>query len=321
MHDGDEVGLVLLAREEGMTLREAAELAGVPLSTAGAWSAGLLPRSYTGAPWGSGRMGGDTTGGRAARMSEKGLYDPPATGPLAGLAPAQIENLLFRAVLADLKAGGWDLASISNRSKCELGERLRRETGLPLRSIAGFLRISRSSYEYHRSRLGRDRYAALRPLVREAFEAGRDRYGYRRVHAELRRRGVVASEKRVRRVMREEGLAARRPRRWRYSSYAGEQGCAPRRTCCSPRARRTPTTSRRRGPWRGLVPAEKATTSPSKRSMTGDKHAFLASSGSPSSVMSVTRRSPGRPAEKSRGSREASTSSRFGAPAMPSSPA
>ena len=47
MHDGDEVGLVLLAREEGMTLREAAELAGVPLSTAGAWAAGLLPRSYT----------------------------------------------------------------------------------------------------------------------------------------------------------------------------------------------------------------------------------------------------------------------------------
>ena len=229
MHDGDEVGLVLLAREEGMTLREAAELAGVPLSTAGAWAAGLLPRSYTGAPWGSGRMGGDTTDGRAARMSGKGLYDPPATGPLAGLAPAQIENLLLRAVLADLKAGGWDPASISNRSKCELGERLRRETGLPLRSITGFLRISRSSYEYHRSRLGLDRDAALRPLVREAFEAGRGRYGYRRVHAELRRRGVVASEKRVRRVMREEGLAARRPRRRRYSSYAGEEGlrCAP----------------------------------------------------------------------------------------------
>ena len=224
MHDGDEVGLVLLAREEGMTLREAAELAGVPLSTAGAWAAGLLPRSYTGAPWGSGRMGGDTTDGRAARMSGKGLYDPPATGPLAGLAPAQIENLLLRAVLADLKAGGWDPASISNRSKCELGERLRRATGLPLRSVTGFLRISRSSYEYHRARLGRDRDAGLRPLVREAFEAGRGRYGYRRVHAELRRRGVVASEKRVRRVMREEGLAARRPRRRRYSSYAGEEG-------------------------------------------------------------------------------------------------
>ena len=38
-----------------------------------------------------------------------------------------------------------------------------------------------------RARLGRDRDAGLRPLVREAFEAGRGRYGYRRVHAELRR--------------------------------------------------------------------------------------------------------------------------------------
>ena len=99
---------------------------------------GRLPRSYTGLPYGSGTMGGDTTDRRAERMSVKGLYDPPATGPLAGLDPAQVENLLLRAVLADLKAGGWDPASISNRSKCELGERLRLATGLPLRSITGF---------------------------------------------------------------------------------------------------------------------------------------------------------------------------------------
>ena len=85
-------------------------------------------------------------------MCPRGVYDPPATGPLAGLAPAQMENLLLRAVLADLKAGGWDPASISSRSKCELGERLKRETGLPLRSITGFLRISRSSYECRRPR-------------------------------------------------------------------------------------------------------------------------------------------------------------------------
>ena len=130
-------------------------------------------------------------------------------------------------MLADLKAGGWDPASISNRSKCELGERLRLATGLPLRSITGFLRISRSSYEYHRARLGRDRDAALRPLVAAEFEASGGRYGYRRVHAALRRRGVVASEKRVRRVMREEGLEAARPRRRRWSSYAGEEGRAP----------------------------------------------------------------------------------------------
>ena len=222
MHDRDTVGLALLALEEGMTQAEAAEVAGASATAVRRWASGRLPRSYTGMPWGSGTMGGDATDRKAERMADKGLYDPPATGPLAGLEPAQIENLLLRAVLADLKAGGWDPASISNRSKCELGERLRLATGLPLRSITGFLRISRSSYEYHRARLGRDRDAGLRPLVREAFEAGRGCYGYRRVHAELRRRGVVASEKRVRRVMREEGLEARRSRRRRWSSYEGE---------------------------------------------------------------------------------------------------
>lgn len=227
MHDRDTVGLALLALEEGMTLAGAAEVAGVPLRTVANWAAGRLPRSYAGRRPGPGMMGGEAIDREAERMSAKGLYDPPATGPLAGLEPAQIENILLRAVLADLKAGGWDPASISNRSKCELGERLRLATGLPLRSITGFLRISRSSYEYHRARLGRDRDAALRPLVAAEFEASGGRYGYRRVHAALRRRGVVASEKRVRRVMREEGLEAARPRRRRWSSYAGEEGRAP----------------------------------------------------------------------------------------------
>lgn len=52
----------------------------------------------------------------------RGIYDPPKTGPLAGLNPDQIEDLLFRAVLTDLKAVGWDPASTSSRSKCELVE-------------------------------------------------------------------------------------------------------------------------------------------------------------------------------------------------------
>lgn len=39
-------------------------------------------------------------------MCPRGVYDPPATGPLAGLEPAQMENILLRAVLADLKAVG-----------------------------------------------------------------------------------------------------------------------------------------------------------------------------------------------------------------------
>lgn len=98
----------------------------------------------------------------------------PGAGPLAGLTPDQIEDLLLRAVLDDLKVARWDPASISNRSKCELGQRLRRVTALPLRSVTGFLRISKGSYEYWRRRLadgGPDRDADIRQAIRDAFGA------------------------------------------------------------------------------------------------------------------------------------------------------
>ena len=101
---------------------------------------------------------------------------------------AMTEDQPLRAALDDLRGEGCAPASMSNRRKTGLGERLRRETGLPLREITAFLRISRSSYEYQRARLGRGRDAALRGPAREALEEGRGCYGYRRVHAALRPR-------------------------------------------------------------------------------------------------------------------------------------
>lgn len=57
---------------------------------------------------------------------------------------------------------------------------MRRETGLPLRSITGFLRISKSSYEYQQARLAtrRDWDADIRHLVRELFAAENDSRGH-----------------------------------------------------------------------------------------------------------------------------------------------
>ena len=109
-------------------------------------------------------------------------------------------------MLDDLKGVGSPLDSMSSRSKCELGERLRRATGLPLRCVTAFLRISKSSYECHGARLGRDKYAWLRPWVRELFAWMSGGRGYRAAWAELRRRGARVSEKVVLRLMREEGL-------------------------------------------------------------------------------------------------------------------
>ena len=151
MYSREKVELFLLATEDGMGPTAAAKFAGVTVSAATPGATGHLPRSDTG---GGCRIGAKQTHRKEASLGpDKSIYAPPATGPLAGLNEDQIENLLLRAVLADLKAEGWDPASISNRSKCELGERLRRATALPLRSITGFLRISKSSYECWRPRV------------------------------------------------------------------------------------------------------------------------------------------------------------------------
>ena len=229
MYSREKVELFLLATEDGMGPTAAAKFAGVSVGAAKKWATGHLPHSYTGARC---RIVARKPPRKEASLGpDKSIYAPPATGPLAGLNEDQIENLLLRAVLADLKAEGWDPASISNRSKCELGERLRRATALPLRSITGFLRISKSSYEYWRPRVAapRDRDADIRDRVVRIFREGSGCWGYRTVWARLRREGVRASEKRVARVMREEGLEVvyNRRRARGYSSYAGEVSKAP----------------------------------------------------------------------------------------------
>jgi len=148
---------------------------------------------------------------------------------LAALDAAELENACLRAVLDDLKAGGWDLDSISNRRKAELGERLRRETGRALREITAFLRISKSSYEYHRARLhAPDPNAEARARIVALFWENKARFGYRTIWAQLKGEGIRISEKVVRRIMREEALCVRyRPRMKKFSSYGGETGKAP----------------------------------------------------------------------------------------------
>lgn len=165
MYDRDTVELALLALGEGMTQVGGAELCGAS------------PSAVRTTPQGShgGLLGWPlrTEGGAVKRGGE------------GGLRGAMTENQLLSAVLDDLKGAGSHLGSKSNGRKRELGERLRMATGLPLREITAFLRISKSSYEYWRARLGRpDRHAALR--ARELFEEGSRNWGYRTIWARLR---------------------------------------------------------------------------------------------------------------------------------------
>ena len=67
-------------------------------------------------------------------------------------------------------------------------------------------------------------------LIRDVFENGKRRYGYKRVHLELRSAGIVVSAKRVMRLMTAHGLVPVSENAKRYSSYKGEIGGAPAKT-------------------------------------------------------------------------------------------
>lgn len=157
----------------------------------------------------------------------------------------ELENAILRGTVDILKKDpGADPSALTRAERAALAESLRDEFGLP--RVLAALGLARSTF-YHRLASARrpDPYAAVRPLVRAAFEASGGAYGPARVWAELGRgegepqrargaasldpsRPVRVSEKVVRRVMREEGLEARAaaPAARPYSSYAGEAGMA-----------------------------------------------------------------------------------------------
>lgn len=90
------------------------------------------------------------------------------------------------------------------------------------------LDLKRSTYYYNLSHPRQDRYADVRPLVREAFSRTANGMGYRQIALALRNeQGLCISGKTVLRLMREEGLFCR-IRRKRYSSYRGGHARAAR---------------------------------------------------------------------------------------------
>lgn len=110
----------------------------------------------------------------------------------------ELENALMREVVEVVKDPGADLRRLSNREKTLLIDRLR--PAYSLNSMICLLGIAPSSYHYHHTRLGVDKYSGFRTEVAEAFAASKGRYGYRRIKAMLR---TGVSEKVIRRIMAE----------------------------------------------------------------------------------------------------------------------
>ena len=148
------------------------------------------------------------------------------------LEALRLENAVMRETIDVLKAGDprLDPSGLTSREKARVVDALRGEFGLA--AALGAVGLGRSTYYYQRAVVAAgDKYAVLRERVRVLFEEGGRVWGYRTIHAMLRRDPadpLVVSEKVVRRIMREEGLRPvylRRPKRW--SSYRGELSEAP----------------------------------------------------------------------------------------------
>ena len=127
------------------------------------------------------------------------------------------------------KEPGADPENPANREKTLLVKTVSETLGVTARSLLPVVGIARSTYHYQLKSMKRpDKDAPLLELVREAFENSERRYGYKRIHLELKGMGVRVSAKRIMRLMTSHGLVPLFKSAKRYSSYKGELTKAPK---------------------------------------------------------------------------------------------
>lgn len=86
--------------------------------------------------------------------------------------------------------------------------------------------IPEATYHYHIKRMNlEDPDQTWKTLIVDIFDLHEGRYGYRRIHAELRAQGYVINHKKVQRIMKDLGLnCVKFVRKSRYYSYKGTVG-------------------------------------------------------------------------------------------------
>lgn len=84
--------------------------------------------------------------------------------------------------------------------------------------------MARSTFYYHLKELrNQDKYETVKKEIKQIYQFHKGRYGYRRIHLELKNRGYAINHKTVFSLMRELGLKSL-IRVKKYVSYRGEQG-------------------------------------------------------------------------------------------------
>jgi|BioPla2DNA2_1021312.scaffolds.fasta_scaffold24966_1 transposase InsO family protein/transposase-like protein len=119
------------------------------------------------------------------------------------------------------KDPGINPEKLTNKEKTEVIDALKNK--YKLKELLGYLRISKSSYFYQKSRLLKDdKYSQIREDITVIFNENYKTYGYRRIYLALKNKGIVVSEKVIRKIMKQNGLIVYQPKQKKYSSYLGE---------------------------------------------------------------------------------------------------
>ena len=134
----------------------------------------------------------------------------------------QLEVEALTETLAVLKKDpGVDLTALKNREKAVIIGALREKYALPM--LLRYFHMARSSYYYQQAIMNKpDKYLPFRAQITSIFHENRGVYGYRRIHLALKRGGITLSEKIIRHIMKDEGLAVFVPKRTKSITYRGE---------------------------------------------------------------------------------------------------
>jgi len=96
--------------------------------------------------------------------------------------------------------------------------------GLRIERMCQLVAVSRRSfYRSLREKRPVEEENEMRSMIQQIALEHRRRYGYRRITAELRRRGMQVNHKRVVRIMREDNLLALQPKRFKVTSNSNHK--------------------------------------------------------------------------------------------------
>lgn len=133
----------------------------------------------------------------------------------------QLEIDILKETIDVLKKDqGINLKKLTNKEKAMMIDTLKNKYSLPL--LLKILELPKSSYYYHKKNHYTDKYVHLKKQIKEIFKQNRCCFGYRRIHALLKREGIKVSEKIIRRIMKAESLVIKVKKYRKYNSYKGE---------------------------------------------------------------------------------------------------